>query len=55
MLLTLVLMIFTDFLSVVVMSEIAQILSLYFGGFLVWRDRQVFSQAGWAGLSAHEP
>ena len=55
MLLTLVLMIFMNFLSEVVTSEIAQILSLYCGGFLVWRDRRVFSQAGWAGLSAHEP
>ena len=33
-LLTLVLTIFTDFLSAVVTSEIAQILSLYGGGFL---------------------
>ena len=44
-LLTPVLMIFTDFLSAVVTSEIAQILSLYGGGFLAlkWQSGSGFA------------
>ena len=45
MLLTPVLMIFTDFLLAVVTSEIAQILSFYGGGFLAlkWKSRSGFA------------